>query len=156
MTHTLVRGHSLMGRYYFYLPFCVKSKLSLKSVIKKVKNVAQGGGDQNRAKKVSRIFWLAPNWSTFGMESGCCNCLQDEINNGSGTFWVYVSKVTMPMCYQMFFPLFLILNNAKMRSSLFRDVKETSIWMKISLLSKHWNLFSSPQNSDGWMKQTVK
>jgi hypothetical protein len=49
----------------------------------------------------------------------------------------------------MFFPLFLILNNAKMRSSLFRDVKETSIWMKISLLSKHWNLFSSPQNSDG-------
>ena len=55
----------------------------------------------------------------------------DNINIGNGRTWVYISKVTVPTCYQLVFPLFVILNNAKMRKSLLRDFKESSVWKNI-------------------------
>ena len=52
----------------------------------------------------------------------------DSINTRNGRMWVYISKVTLPTCYQLVFPLFIILNNPKMRKSLLRDFKETLFW----------------------------
>jgi hypothetical protein len=57
VTHTVARGQSLS--FYFYLPFCVKSKLSLKSVIN-VTQGGRGGGDQNRAKKSVTYYLIGP------------------------------------------------------------------------------------------------
>ncbi len=59
-----------------------------------------------------------------------------EINTKNGKLWIYIGRVTVPTCYQLVFPLFLMINNSKMRRSLWRDLKESTIWMKIS------NLFS--------------
>ena len=62
------------------------------------------------------------------------------INSKNGKFWFYVSRVTLPTCYQFVFPLFLIANNSRMRKSLWRDLKESSVWIKTAnLINKFRN-----------------
>ena len=55
----------------------------------------------------------------------------ESINSGNGRVWIYIGKVTVPTCYQLVFPLFVILNNDKMRKSLLRDFKENMGWKNI-------------------------
>ena len=64
----------------------------------------------------------------------------DAINHGAGRNWVYISRVAVPMSHQFLFPLFILINNSRMRSGLVRNIKELQLFntleeVKIRILS---------------------
>ena len=59
----------------------------------------------------------------------------EAINNGIGRFWIYVSKISIPLSYQLLFPLFIIAGNANMRASLIRGIRESELAGQLTHLS---------------------
>ena len=57
----------------------------------------------------------------------------DAINNGAGRMWIYISKISAPFSYQFLYPVFIILGNAKMRSSLARVIRESEFVAHLAL-----------------------
>jgi hypothetical protein len=66
----------------------------------------------------------------------------NAINAGNGRTWVYISKITFPTSYQFLFPLFVIVGNAKMITSLKRDFKESSLWIKLTSIGNKFRIWN--------------
>ena len=55
----------------------------------------------------------------------------NAINTWTGRVWIYISRVAVPMSHQFMFPLFILVSNSKMRSSLMRDIKELELFVSL-------------------------
>jgi hypothetical protein len=59
----------------------------------------------------------------------------DKLNHGSGRFWMYFAKATLPVVFFIILPLLMYAFNKKVRRNLLRELKEVFRNRCLSLVS---------------------